>query len=151
MIKTKSVKVIDCFDWDELVQETYNKIYCFQQQNGCRDRGTYDLTIPCEWDDEDDMNDEIPEIINGDKMGVKFEVWLKRDCKESLNPTDKELKSCNYYWGKTDEDKEKWKNDTSHINLFWERNFYPDINTVANDLYRKGLIEAGEYVIDIDW
>lgn len=35
--------------------------------------------------------------------------------------------------------------------LFWERNFYPDINTVANDLHKKGLLKAGEYVIEIDW
>lgn len=36
------------------------------------------------------------------------------------------------------------------INLFWERNFYPDINTLANDLYKKGLIKKGEYLIVID-
>jgi hypothetical protein len=35
--------------------------------------------------------------------------------------------------------------------MFWERNFYPDTYTVANDLYDKGLIEAGDYIINIDW
>lgn len=35
--------------------------------------------------------------------------------------------------------------------LFWIRNFYPDLQTIANDLHARGLIEAGEYSIDIDW
>ena len=33
----------------------------------------------------------------------------------------------------------------------WERNFYPNIQAVANDLYKKGLLETGDYWIDIDW
>jgi hypothetical protein len=41
---------------------------------------------------------------------------------------------------------EQWE-----IDLFWTRNFYPDIHTVANDLYKKGLLEKGEYAINIDW
>ncbi len=41
--------------------------------------------------------------------------------------------------------------DDWEINLFCERNFYPDLHTIANDLYERGLIEAGEYVINIDW
>lgn len=35
--------------------------------------------------------------------------------------------------------------------MWWVRNFYPDVNMVANDLYEKGLLEAGEYLINIDW
>jgi hypothetical protein len=31
------------------------------------------------------------------------------------------------------------------------RNFYPDVETLANDLFDKGLIEEGVYVIDVDW
>jgi hypothetical protein len=31
------------------------------------------------------------------------------------------------------------------------RNFYPDVETLANDLFSKGLIEEGSYVIDVDW
>ena len=37
------------------------------------------------------------------------------------------------------------------LSLWWQRNFYPDVQMVANDLFEKGLIEAGDYVIDIDW
>lgn len=35
MLKFETKKIIDCFDWDELVTETYGKPYCFQQQDGC--------------------------------------------------------------------------------------------------------------------
>ena len=35
--------------------------------------------------------------------------------------------------------------------LFWERNFYPNVNMIANDLHSKGLLESGEYIIVIDW
>ena len=41
--------------------------------------------------------------------------------------------------------------DSWLIDLWWKRNFYPDIEMVANDLHAKGLLEAGEYAIDIDW
>jgi hypothetical protein len=40
---------------------------------------------------------------------------------------------------------------SSARDIFWERNFYPDVQIIANDLHRKGLIEAGDYTIDIDW
>jgi hypothetical protein len=70
---------------------------------------------------------------------------INRDPKEPLNPSKEELKECNYYWGESEEDEMKWKQDISHINMFWERNFYPNVQMVANDLHKKGLIEAGEY------
>jgi hypothetical protein len=147
----KKVNMIDSFDWDKLVSDTYGRTYCFQQQDGCQGRGTVGLTIPSEYTEDEEMHDSIPEIINGNKMGVKFQVWLDRDPKQPLNPSKEELKKCNYYWGETEEDEIEWKKDESHINLFWERNFYPDLQMVANDLHKKGLIEAGDYIIDIDW
>jgi hypothetical protein len=82
-------------------------------------------------------------------MGVSFEAWLNKDPEAPLNPSDKELKNCNYFFPQ--QDKEEWKNDKSHINLFWERNFYPHIDMIINDLYAKGLLEKGEYLIDINW
>jgi hypothetical protein len=151
MLKTKNVKMVEVQDWDKLVSKTYGRIYTFQQQEGCKERGTFNLTIPSEWTEDDEMHDEIPEVINGEIMGVKFEKWLERDPNAPLNPSDEELKNCNYYWGKTEKDEIDWKKDKGHINMFWERNFYPDVYTVANDLYEKGLIEAGEYAIHIDW
>ena len=154
MIKVRNVKIINVFDWDKLVSNTYKKTYSFQQQQGCQPRGIVKITIPNENWEEEEMNNKIPEIINGEgsnNMGVKFDVWLSRDCNEPLNPTKEDLKICNYYWGKNDEDLKKWCEDKSHISMFWERNFYPCLQSVANDLHKKGLIEEGEYSIEIDW
>ena len=127
-MKIKTVKMIDVNDWDDFVQKTYGRPYNYQQQNGCQNRGTFNLTVPSE-EANDYENDAVPEIVNGPEMGVSFAAWLKRDPKQPLN-----------------DDKE-----TVYINLWWARNFYPDIEVVANDLHAKGLLEAGEYVINIDW
>jgi len=127
-----NVKMIDVGDWDDLVKETYGRPYSFQQQNGCQSRGIRHLTIPSESYDED-MEDSIPEKVNGDEMGVKFEVWLARNPKQPIQ-------------GKTETSLSEF-----YIELFWERSFYPDLQTVANDLHEKGLIEAGNYIINIDW
>ncbi len=130
MLKYDLVKVIDLNDWDQLVRDTYGKPYSFQQQEGCQLRGNIPITIPDISEDwEEEMNDSIPEIINGDEMGVKFDVWLARDPKQPIpNQTQ-----------------------SYELELFWERSFYPHVQSVANDLWRKGLIEAGDYEIKIDW
>ena len=129
MIKYAIKKIIEVYDWDYLVTETYKRPYCFQQQEGCQDRGTYNLDISTEEVDNSDMPETIPEEVNGEEMGVKFSAWLARDSKQPI------------------------KNQTSdwQLDLFWERNFYPSIEAVANDLCRKGLIEPGKYTINIDW
>lgn len=120
-------KVIWCADWDDLVVNTYNRPYSFQQQDGCKERQRVSLTIPDEAYDYE--NDTVPEVVNGEEMGVSFKAWLERDPKQLLSS------------GKS----------TWSLSLFWERNFYPDVQMIANDLHAKGLIEAGSYVIDIDW
>lgn len=123
--------MIEVDDWDKLVSSTYNRRYTFQQQDDCQSRGTISLTIPDPDAEEyeEEMNDSIPEVVNGVEMGVKFNVWLSRDPKQQI------------------------PNQTSDwdLDLFWDRNFYPNISMVANDLYKKGLIEAGDYLINIDW
>lgn len=151
MLKFKKVNLIDVDDWDNLVEETYGKIYSLQQQDGCRDRGIINISIPDDAWEEEEMHDRIPEVVNGEEMGVKFETWLKRDPAEPLNPTADELKECNYYWGDSEKEKEDFITDKSNIRLFWERNFYPFLQTVANNLHKKGLIESGDYMIKIDW
>lgn len=126
-ITTRTEQVIDVGDWDNLVETTYGRPYSFQQQDGCKERQRVKITIP---DGEDDYeNDTVPEVVNGREMGVSFKAWLERDPKQEL-PNDKN----------------SWS-----LGLFWERNFYPDVQMVANDLHAKGLIEAGTYTIDIDW
>ena len=127
MIRTRTEKLIDVQDWDNLVIETYGRPYSFQQQDGCKDRQLVSITVPDECDDFE--NDTVPEIVNGDEMGVSFKAWLARDPKTPLPDRD----------------------DTFGLTLWWERNFYPDVQMIANDLYVKGLIEAGDYIINIDW
>jgi hypothetical protein len=118
MLKFKIKQVIEAGDWDGLVEATYGKPYCFQQQDGCKPRGTHNITIPNKAYDYE--NDSVPEVVNGEEMGVSFKAWISRDPKQDRN-------------------------------LFWERNFYPDVQMIANDLHEKGLILAGDYVINIDW
>lgn len=127
MIKTSDIKMIKVSDWDRLVKETYGRPYAFQQQDDCKERGIFKFTVPT--DGYDYENDSIPEKINGEEMGVSFKAWLTRDPKE---------------WNGDN-------SDYSYIDMFWERNFYPDIEILANDLYDKGLLPTGEYAIHIDW
>ena len=127
MIRTRTEKLIDVQDWDNLVTETYGRPYAFQQQDGCKERQLVPITVPDECYDFE--NDTVPEIVNGHKMGVSFKAWLARDPKTTLPDRD----------------------DTFGLVLWWERNFYPDVQMIANDLCEKGLIEAGDYMINIDW
>jgi len=127
MIKYKETKVIEVSDWDKLVEETYGRPYSFQQQDDCKPRGVHNLSVPeGEYDYE---NDTIPEIINGYDQGVSFKSWLSRDPQQKLNEDDPDY----------------------HLRLFWERNFYPNVSMIANDLHSKGLLPGGDYLINIDW
>lgn len=129
-ITTRTEQVITVRDWDTLVETTYGRPYSFQQQDGCKERQRVRITIPDDAEDYD--NHEVPEEVNHGEMGVSFKAWLQRDPKQPLNSPDE--------WDR--------KNGLS---MWWERNFYPDVQMVANDLHAKGLIEAGTYTIDIDW
>ena len=129
-MKIKTQKVIEVQDWDNLVKKTYNRPYSFQQQDGCQSREQVHINVPEDYTEDEYMNDSIPDDkVNGEEMGVKFATWLARDPKQELTI-----------------DKDSWS-----IKMFWERNFYPDLNTVINDLHSKGFLEAGEYVININW
>jgi hypothetical protein len=129
MIKISTKQFIHCRDWDKLVQETYGRPYCFQQQDGCKDRGIVHITVPVKYP-KNYENSKVPEIVNHFKMGVSFKSWLERDPEQLLT-------------GKDDQDE-------FSLGLWWDRNFYPNIDMVVNDLYAKGLIEKGEYIINID-
>lgn len=129
MLKISTKKFIDVNDWDELVTKTYGRPYCFQQQDGCKDRGIFTLDVPSKDTYDEEMSETIEEVVNSEAMGVKFQQWLARDPKQPIG-----------------EETEQWM-----IDLWWERNFYPDIHTIANDLHSKGLLEAGKYIINIDW
>ncbi len=125
----KTKQVIEVSEWDKLVQQTYGRPYNFQQQDGCHERGPFQFTVPDE--DSDFENDTIPEKVNGEEMGVSFAAWLARDPKQKLPDPDEQEDYC--------------------LELFWDRNFYPDLQMVANDLHAKGLLPAGDHTILIDW
>ena len=128
MLRSYDVKMIDVDDWDDFVSKTYNRPYCFQQQDGCKDRGIKQFSVPMrKFEMEDFENDEIPVEINGITMGVSFKAWLDKDIKD------------------------KFFEDDFRNKLFWDRNFYPHFSMIVNDLYNKGLIEKGDYIISIDW
>ena len=127
MMKIKQIQEIDSSEWDKTVREVYGRPYTFQQQDGCKERGSVSLTIP---DTPNDFeNDTVPELVNGPEMGVSFAAWLARDPKKLLLDRKEEYA----------------------LGLWWSRNFYPDVQMIANDLYIKGLLPAGEYSIKIDW
>ncbi|HNC56653.1 MAG TPA: hypothetical protein PLP33_14480 [Leptospiraceae bacterium] len=123
-------KIINLSEWDRLVHKVYKRPYSFQQQDGCKERGLVDLTVPQEFD-ESGLPETIPEIVNTPEMCVKFSAWLERNPNKPLNGE----KNCRDF----------------SVQIWWERNFYPDVQMVANDLHAKGLLEAGKYYINIDW
>lgn len=129
-MKIETRKVIESSSWDAFVRETYGRPYCFQQQDGCKQRGCFYITVPNE-EANDFENDTVTEEVNHEAQGVSFTAWLARDPKQKLSNPDDQEDYC--------------------LDLWWKRNFYPDVNIVANDLHAKGLLEAGKYTIDIDW
>jgi hypothetical protein len=123
---TNKVETISCSDLDALVTETYGRPYCFQQQDGCQGRGQRRVSIPTEGYDFE--NNTVPEEVNHQEMGVSFKEWLARDPKKNLHGQS-----------------------NFGLTLWWERNFYPSLDMVLDDLHKKGLVDAGEYSIIIDW
>lgn len=132
MLEYKLEKVISTDVLDSFVRETYGKPhYQFQQQDGCKGRGRERISVPMS-NPEDFENDTIPEKVNGNEMGVSFAAWIARDPEQKFT------------------EGEQWDIDNG-LSYYWSRNFYPHIDMIFQDLFEKGLIEAGDYVIDIDW
>lgn len=127
-MKIQKRNQIDVDDWDDLITSTYNKIYTFQQQDDCKGRGIETIIVPVK-NPEDFENIELPFEVNGEKMGVSFQTWLNTSPEET---------------------REQFSHDYEN-DLFWDRNFYPHIDMIINDLHSKGLLKEGEYDIKIDW
>ena len=128
-VTRNKIKQIDVSHWDDLIIKTYGKMYSFQHQDENNGTDQY-ISVPNE-NPKDYENDTVPETLNYDKTGVSFKAWVERD------PTQK-LSDENY--------QEVWC-----LELWWHRNFYPHVDKIANDLYIKGLLKAGEYRIIMDW
>ena len=125
-ISIKQINTITVQDFDELVRSTYGRPYSFQQQDDCKSKGLVAISVPAY--PKDYENDSVPEIVNHKDMGVSFSAWLARDPEQLLPSRNK-----------------------SSTELWWYRNFYPDVSMIINDLHSKGLLSAGDYSIDIDW
>lgn len=121
-------KTINCNNLDKVVEKVYGIPYSFQQQDGCKYRGFEYVTIPSP-EPMDYNRETIPFQVNGNIKGVSFEAW------KNVNLED--IKS-------------KFEYDFEE-NIFFERSFYPHLDQILNDLHNKGLIEAGEYQIEINW
>lgn len=67
MIKVRKENVIDSSDLDDLIEKTYNKPYCYQQQDGCKQRGNEYITIPFKYEEEGDTT---------------FKEWLEKKVSE---------------------------------------------------------------------
>lgn len=130
MLNCKTQNVVEVSDWDDLVIKSYGRPYSFQQQDDCKPRGTFDLTVPDGADDYE--NETVPEVVNHPEMGVSFAAWIARDPAQRIP-----LEQPNY--------------GNDFTNMWWERNFYPDVQMIANDLHARGLLKAGSYLINIDW
>lgn len=118
-LSCRVTRVIEDGDWDCFVTEVYGRPYCYQQQDGCRDRGVMRFTASADgrtWG----FDDATPEELDArDGMGVSLKSWLAADGKDSSIP--------------------------------WDRNFYPELEEVAQDLCKRGLVPPGSYTLNIDW
>jgi hypothetical protein len=130
-MKYETIKYVQVSDLDDFIEETYKRPFSFQQQFGCRARGTQYVKVPVKDVEEGYVLEGyvLEDIIKNEYGSVSLKDWLERDPTEQLSESDS-----------------AWT-----LEMFWERNFFPNIEILFDDLFKKGLIEAGEYVINIDW
>lgn len=126
----ETVSIFDLYEWNSLVSGTYNRVYDFQQQDNCKGKGLEYFSVPGEDNDYD--NESVLEIVNGPEMGVKFSSWLARDTAQLLEASNS-------------------MSPDLELDLWWRRNFYPSLQSIANDLYKKGILSEGDYAININW
>jgi len=123
MLKYNVVRYVTLQDWDALVENTYGRIYAFQQQ-GYKDRGTWSFVVPEVWDSYDEAED-------AEQGKPTLEEWLARGPKA---PTPGRKHGY------------EWEDD-----FWWSREFYPPFESVLRDLSKRGLVEPGKYILVIDW
>ena len=125
-------------DWNKFITEVYGKPYNFQQQDGCRSRGVYDFSLPFDfelYDEEEDFLDFVDRTdFNKNQSCVKFSVW--KDEKVKYKDPDKTV----FYQDEYEDER-----------LYWVRAFYPNLYTLLDDLYKKGLLEDGDYELVVSW
>jgi hypothetical protein len=128
MLKFETTRYVRVDDFNRLVVETYGRPYILEQRDGCEPKFLFFAIIPSDGDEFDYPNESIPEKIDCEEEGVSFEAWLKRDPKQWKGP----------------------RREKKFLKKFWEEKFFPDAQMLFNDLNAKGLIESGNYIIDLD-
>ena len=131
-IKTETVQIINLQEFNRVVSATYGRPYDFQQQDGCRERGHHKVTVPTEGYDYE--NDTLPYTYKSRLFGLVINNAIS---------STREMGVSFAAWlaRKPDVDRTLW----------WDRNFYPHLDMILNDLHGKGIIDEGEYMIAIDW
>lgn len=143
MIKVETWKVINESEFNEVVSKTYGRPYHLQQQG---DMLGNDTTHRIE------VSKDGSEGCSGGS--VSLNEWLAVDPETHKFPdprwetTGKHLPddhpSKKFY-------PEFLEPGTSYYDMHWERDFYPDMDELLDDLLEKGLIEEGTYQINVSW
>lgn len=127
-IEFEPVCKLDVREWDELVQKHYGKPYDFQQQDGCKERQIVELEVPDPNAEDFDFQEELTSTALAGIEGVSFDQWENTDSSETFGEAN------------------PW-----YVEILWDRNFYPHVSMIVNDLHSKGILPEGKYMIDIDW
>ncbi len=128
-MRKRTETVIEVSEWDALVTKTYGRPYDYQQQEGGRERGEIRFKVP-DVAAEKYTHKSISEMADPRVRGVVFAQWLARDLNQQFQ--------------------DKNRNEYALLR-WWDEVFYPDLQTLANDMHTKGVLETGDYCIDVDW
>lgn len=80
-LNVEQVNLVQEKDFSSFVESVYGQPYRFQQQAGCRSRGTVSFVVPVPAEDVDDS--DFCECVYGPKkLGVPFSEWLKGPSEE---------------------------------------------------------------------
>lgn len=120
-MRIEKVNLISENDFSKLAVDTYGRPYQLQQQGDCLGQDTI-------------IRLTVPEEPMG-WTGPTLEEWRERPL--NLQPEE-------YTRG-------DWEEHTYLRDMWWEREFYPDVQVVANDFHARGLLPEGDYVIHIWW
>lgn len=121
MIKSKIKHVISSAAWNKQVSKIYGRPYSIEDQ--FEFNRVLGFKVPNR--SFDFANETVEENEDTKETGVNFKSWIARDPDQKIGSDP-----CAFV-----------------TTLWWYRAFYPDIEVLANDLFKKGLLERGEYVI----
>lgn len=116
-LKTKKVDLVWSVTWNNFVRKVYGVPYDISVQEI---EDSFEFTVPIRGA-EDYQNESYDDIRKKGENGVKFGVWA------STKPVGVE------------KDSAEMQN--------WEMEFYPCFDMLVNDLFTRGLLPMGNYVM----